>query len=74
MKGGTLGNQNISKENKTSLKHLVKEALEKPKQNRTISDYRALIMQASLDKDWPKVLERAIVMAHLLGFIPFTYV
>ncbi|MEQ8411337.1 MAG: hypothetical protein RIB52_07265 [Erythrobacter sp.] len=60
-----LGEEPKDDENRQSIREIAKAAIAKPKAERTVDDFRALIVQAVMDKDWPCVLRRARAMEYL---------
>ena len=48
-----------------SVRDVATAALKKSRKERSADDYRALIITASLDEDWPKVEQRAAAMVYL---------
>lgn len=60
-----LGEAPSDDENRQSIREIATAALEKPKAERTIDDFRALIVKSVMDKGWGCVLRRARAMEYL---------
>ncbi len=56
-----------NEETRRSIRDIAQEALKKHRKERTADDYRALIITASIDKNWSKMEQRAAAMGYLLA-------
>ncbi|MCK0127432.1 tetratricopeptide repeat protein [Erythrobacter sp. F6033] len=63
--GLVAGQAPADEEQRKSLRDIAREALAKPRRERSIDEYRALITVAFMDKDWQAMERRAIAMEAL---------